>query len=174
MWIVFFQTVGTVILAISQLSFVQALPAPLYHFNTIIIVLVLLLFFYRLKKTLIFVLIAGFIFDIHTHTFFGLHMLSLLASAIISYLFLEKFFTNKSLYSFIFIAGIATLFYESAKVILLIIFNSLIGGAAANFSLNQKYFNALVAELLLNILAATIIFYGINYFSKKLKPFLIR
>lgn len=166
--------IAVIAVFIGQISFVSSLPWPLFYFNFIIITLVALLLVADFTAVSWAALLSAVLLDIYSADFFGLNVISLLGAAIITYFSLLKFFTNRSLYSFIFLTLIATLSYEIIKTSLQWSAHFIRGNSQTQFIFSRYNFMHWGYEAAANIFAILIIFYLINYFSRRLKAFFIR
>ncbi|PIR93239.1 rod shape-determining protein MreD [Candidatus Falkowbacteria bacterium CG10_big_fil_rev_8_21_14_0_10_43_10] len=159
-----------VIIFVVQVSFISALPYPFFYFDFIIISIVLALILSGPESSILISLLFGVLLDIYSFNLFGLHAVSLLAAAVITYFSLIKFFTNRSAYAFVFLALIFTLSYEFIRGAAIFLINFVTKGETlfiGDYLINLGY------KFFFNALFILIIFHLINYFSKKLKPFFI-
>lgn len=158
-----------VALSIFQLGFVSALPQYLNTINLVIVISLFILVLNGLKMTIIWVISIGFIFDIFEFKYFGIHLITLSLAIYSTYFLLRSFFTDRSLYSFLALTFFATLFYDfflKASIYLVKLFYN----EPAVFFTDQEYLKIFLAELIMNFLAAFIIFHFVNYISHQLKP----
>jgi len=108
----FFKIIIFILLFIIQISFISALPAPFFNINLIIIGLAILLILTNLEDTLGWGFLAGVLLDMHSFYFFGLNIISLLVALVLANLLATKFFTNRSIYSYISLATITLICFE--------------------------------------------------------------
>lgn len=170
MYIKFFlNAIWVILLSIFQIAFVGGLPAPFSRVNFLLIALAAAIFLFGLERALWWAIGSGFLLDIYTFSPFGMRAVGLSAAVILSYLLLVNFFTNKSLYSFLIITVFAGVFYE--------IYIALFGFAFSFFGDDRfspapapDFFMDNLEKILLNIAAAALIFYAVNFMSKKMKP----
>ena len=162
-----------IIIFLLQAGFISALPFPFFYFNLLLVTLILLLAAFSFSAALTAALVFGVLSDIHSLYFFGANLISLLGALFIARMVLIKFFTNRSLYSYIFLTAIATVCFELIK-------NSLLAGANVFSAAGThpsasagKFFSTVTYETTLNIAAIVFIFYGLNFFSRRLKSFFI-
>jgi len=158
------------LVAVIQLSFISALPGIFSYFNLIALTLVLFLILYDLKIAFYLALFFGFLSDIHSSIFFGLNIICWILAIIITNFFLLRFFTNKSIYSFISLTIITIIFYELPKVFLLFSIDFIIKDTPRQIIIIKDYFLNISQEILINAVVMFILFYFINYFSKRLQP----
>ncbi|PIT94233.1 hypothetical protein COU00_00025 [Candidatus Falkowbacteria bacterium CG10_big_fil_rev_8_21_14_0_10_43_11] len=156
-----------------QGSFISSLPFPFNCFNLLITVLTLLSAVFSLPAALSAAVLFGALLDVHSLSFFGANLISLLGATLITNAALLKFFTNRSLYSFIFLTVIATVSFEFIKLILLAAGNVFTAEPERNFIFGADLILSIGCEILMNVAAVAAAFYAINYFSKKLKAFFI-
>ncbi len=172
-----YKFIGAIIiylLFILQTSFISVLPFPFSYFNIIIVSLVLGLLLLQFEDILLAVLITGILLDIISWYFFGLHTSGLIFTLIVTYFFLVYFFTNKSVYSFIFLTLIATITYEFYQVGIMAIAKFITKEETYSFAFSLSYFRNLTIELLLNTVFIIIAFYFITYFSSALYSVVLR
>lgn len=164
----------TLFLTTIQLSFISGLPTGLNNLNLILVILVFILSLVNLDLAVWWVIGAGLLLDMFSSAPFGLYLICLSLTIIIINFLLTNFFTNRSLYSFFALVGIATVAYE----ILLTVAGCLvqfIGAAEVDLILNKNFWLAKLWQLCLNLLVTFVIFYFISFVSKRLKPvFLIK
>ena len=159
---------------IFQTSFIAALPWPWVYFNFIIVTLVTLLVVADAGTVSWVVFLFGILSDIQAADFFGLNIISLLGALVVTHFALGKFFTNRSLYSFIFLTLAATVSYELIKAALRLSANFIGESVPLQFIITRHSFIDWGYEIAANIFSILIIFYLINYFSRRLKAFFIR
>jgi len=161
------------LLCVIQISFIPALPSPFFNINIIIIGLVIFLALNNLEDALAWGTAAGILLDVYSFHFFGLYILSLTAMLVLTDLFLRKFFTNRSVYSFIFLNSLALVFFEAARLSLIFLFDFFTKGIFYQDIFSAGYFSSLAYKLIFGIVIIFISFYSINYYSKKMKSFFI-
>ncbi len=168
------KVIAVIAVFIWQISFVSSLPWPWFYFNFIIITLVTLLLVADFSAVSWAALLSAVLLDIYSADFFGLNIISLLGAAVVTYFSLLKFFTNRSLYSFIFLTLIATTSYEIFKASLQWLAHFIGSNGQTQFIFSRYNFIHWGYEAAANMVAILIIFYLINYFSRRLKAFFIR
>ncbi|MBU0880222.1 hypothetical protein KKB33_01720, partial [Patescibacteria group bacterium] len=99
-------------LVIFQISFINSLPAGLDNLNLILVVLIFILSLVNLDYALAWTIGLGWLLSIFLFVPFGMHLISLFLTIVFSNLLLANFFTNRSLYSFLALTGLATIIYE--------------------------------------------------------------
>ncbi|MBU1870593.1 hypothetical protein KKF17_00495 [Patescibacteria group bacterium] len=101
-----------VVLAIFQIAFINNLPARFDNLNLILVVLIFILILVNFNYAIIWAISMGFLLDIFLFSSFNSHLISLFFTITFSNLLLISFFTNRSLYSFLVLTGLATIIYE--------------------------------------------------------------
>ncbi len=151
-------------LAIIQLSFISGLPAGLNNLNLILVILIFILSLVNLNTAMWWAAGAGFLLDIFSFMPFGVYLVCLFLTIASANFLLANFFTDRSLYSFLALAGLATVIYE--------FFLTFWDWPA---SLNSGFWIEKISQLGFNLLAVLLIFYLVHYVSNRLKPvFLMR
>ncbi|MDP3899478.1 MAG: hypothetical protein Q8Q23_00150 [bacterium] len=153
------------LITILQVSFVPVLPFPASAINLIIVSAVLGLFLYRFDKVLLYMLIAGFLLDINSWYFFGLEISAIFLTLFITQFFLDKFFTNKSIYSIAVLMVIATLIYEFYKSIVIFVAGAFSQQTTFTDFYSLVFFQNAATELAANSVILIILFYTANYFT---------
>ncbi len=110
----------------------------------------------------------GFILDNFSFSIFGIHIISLILFAIIANFLLVHFFTNRSLYSYLALISLSTIIYEIFITAAYYTISRLSG--LNQFIFTAYFFTGKIYELILNLLITVVLFYLLNYMSKKLKP----
>jgi len=156
-------------LAVIQFSLISAAPGIFGQINLGLLVLIFTLFFFGFRASIFLVLLFGFWFDLMTFKFFGFYTISLFFSALLGYWILNNWLTNRSLYSFLALMFITTVFYNFFSA-LLFYFTApersfLLG--SGDFWLGLGY------QLIWNLLAAILLFNLATTLIKKLKPFFL-
>jgi rod shape-determining protein MreD len=157
------------ILAVIQFSFISGLPVGLENLNLVLVVLIFILSLYSLESALWQAAGMGLILDIFSFLPFGVFLISLFLSCLAANFLLVNFFTNRSFYSFLALAAITSFFYG-------FIFNLINYFFQLDFSekiffiFNSSFWKELAYQTAFNLIAVIIIFYMVNFLSKKLKP----
>lgn len=170
---IFLNIILIILLSVVQLSFVSVLPGPLASLNLILVIFVFILVLGGLRLGLWWAFGTGLVMDALSFSPFGSYVLSLtLTVAAVDFL-IHNFFTNRSLYSFLALTFFFTLIFRLVFYLV-----GLIAQIFGNdhFSLiNFHLWVSLAGEIALNLLAALIIFYLLNFLNKKLSPvFLVK
>ncbi|MFH1233937.1 MAG: hypothetical protein V1649_04825 [Patescibacteria group bacterium] len=165
---IIYNTILIIILAIFQIAFISSLPAGLDNLNLILVVLIFILILVNLDYALAWAIGLGWLIGLFLFAPFGMHLISLFLTIIFSNLLLTNFFTNRSLYSFLALVGLSTIIYE----IFLNSFNYLINLFSPEnlLIINQDFWLDKLSELVLGLMVAVVLFYFINFISKKFSP----
>lgn len=153
--------IGMVALFGVQTALVKSLPGGIY-FNLSLIVLIFWLVLFGLEQAWFCWLVSGFLADLFSFRLFGFYTILFCLLLLLVYWLLSNVLTNRSLYSFLLIAAIVTIIYDSATWLI-------VGIPADNLLFDE--FKRLVA----NWLATIVVFYLVSWMSYRLKPvFLIK
>jgi len=154
------------LLFILQVSLINGLP-ELFHFNLIISALIIILLVFGRDESLWCSIGLGFMLDLFSIDTFGAFIIALPMLVFLANILLVRFFTNRSLYSFLALIVFSTLFYDlsawSARIIGNAIFSTNIFFTFADFYTE-------IIRIFSNSLVAVAAFYAINYISNRLKP----
>lgn len=153
-----------------QFAFISPLPGAFSQINLGLMFLIFILFFFGPRATLVFIISFGFLMDIFSFQFFGFYLLCLAAAALVSYLTLENWLTNKSLYSFWVLFLVATLAYNLSATILAFIASNF-QGIPGLFSL--AFWRDVFYQSVWNILAAALFFNISVTLAKRFQPFFL-
>jgi len=159
-------------LAIIQISFLSGLPSIFSSLNLALVVLIFILGFAGFDLAIYWALGLGFILVIFSFLPFGSYLVSLSLTIIVANFLLNYFFTNRSLYTFLALTGLATIIYE-----LIIIMGGFIFLETNQLALtgNGNFLETYAARIGVNLLVAFVIFYIIHFIGKNLRPvFLIK
>ncbi|MDO9399179.1 MAG: hypothetical protein Q7T79_00615 [bacterium] len=165
---IIYNIVLIIFLVIFQIAFINNLPAGLNNLNLILVVLIFILCLVNLNYALAWVIGLGWLLSIFLFVPFGMYLISLFLTIVFSNLLLTNFFTNRSLYSFLTLTGLATIIYE----IFLNSFNYLVNLFSKEnlLIINWSFWSDKISGLVLNLLVVAILFYFINFFSKRFSP----
>ncbi|QQG52657.1 MAG: hypothetical protein HY931_00270 [Candidatus Falkowbacteria bacterium] len=153
-----------------QFAFISSLPGVFNQINLGLMLLIFILFFFGARAALFFIFSFGFLMDTFSFQFFSFYFICLAVAAVASYLILENWLTNKSLYSFWVLFLVATLVYNLAAGILTFLaanFQGLPGFLTFSFWRNVFYQSAW------NILAAALFFNISVVLAKRFQPFFL-
>jgi cell shape-determining protein MreD len=169
---IFFFLVFGWLLVMFQLGFINGLLSLVSGANLVIVILIFILGLKNGKEAFVWALWLGVLLDIFSFYFFGLYTISLSLTVFFSYFLLDRFFTNRSLYSFLTLVLFADLFFRLLIFIFVYLF-SLFG--VLNFVLVSNWWLRQSHGIAVDLFLTIIIFYGLNLISRNLKPvFLFR
>jgi len=151
-----------------QSSFLNLLPIVSY-LNLLLVISLFVLVMNDLDWAIVWFLLIAFCLDVFSFNAFGIHLMTLGLVLIISYVLLINFFTNRSLYSFLFLVGIATIIYDAS-----LLFVDYLYISSTLFVLPNDFWLDELWRLLANLIATGIIFYILNLFSKRFQPVFLR
>jgi cell shape-determining protein MreD len=158
--------------AIFQTSFVWSLPG-VYSAINLPLILILFSFLISQRNTIfLLTLILGFWLDILSFNFFGLHIIVLLSTVFVSDLIIKNWLTNRSLYSFLMLSLIGTIFYN----IILNLFALIVQGnqlGADVFIVSYYFWEQLFWQIIWSIIFMILLFNLANSLSRNLKPFFL-
>jgi len=150
-------------LAVIDSTLMGSLPFGLYRFHLFPIALVFVLLLSNLRVASWWVLGGGLVLEIFSFRPFGAYLFLLFFTLVVIEFLLDKFITNRSVYSIIIITVVVTLIWDIA------FFISDYRAGIASFSFNY-WIRVIPWSLVINIIGAGIIFYIINALSKRLRP----
>lgn len=153
-----------------QFAFISPLPGAFNQINLGLMFLIFILFFFGPRATLVFIISFGFLMDVFSFQFFGFYLLCLAFSALASYLILENWLTNKSLYSFWVLFLAATLVYNLSATILAFIASNF-QGLPGLFSF--AFWRDVFYQSAWNVLAAALFFNISVNLAKRFQPFFL-
>jgi len=163
-----------ILLFLLQQSFLTAAPLFFPYINLILIYCISLLIIVNADFALYNTLFFGILSDVYSPNLFGLYTISLMFSIFLAHIFLRQLFTNRSIYTFIFLTIIATLSFQLCHQIILLTANIFTMRTTFSVFFSQRYFLSMLYENIANVVVISIIFYVVNYFSFKLKTFFIK
>lgn len=159
-------------LAAAQISLVSGLPGLANNLNLVLVVLIFILGFSGFDFAAWWTVGIGFLLEIFSFLPFGAYLFSLSLTIIIANFLLNYFFTNRSLYSFLALTGLASVIYELIINFFVLIFVEI--NLPASITAGNFWFYRL-EQIGLNLLSAFIIYYIIHFLGRNLKPvFLIK
>lgn len=163
-----FNVLAGLILVFIQEGFLTGLPFGLASLNLALVALIFILVFTDLEIAFYWAVGLGFLLDLFTFYPFGVHLLSFGLTLLATFLLLEKFFTNRSLYSFLALVAAASVFYQLFLLITAGLINLFTGSAGIDLGLNFWLFAG--RELIFNLAAGIAVYYFQNFLSNRLKP----
>lgn len=149
-----------------QLSFLNPWPGWLGFLDLGLVILIFVLELKGLNWGLIWGLGLGLLFDIFYFQPFGVFLLSFLAVVLFSYFLLVKFFTNRSLYSYLVLILVATVFFDFFLRFLIYFLNFYSPSNVFFLSLG-RFWIFLGKSLAVNALAVVFFFYFFNFLSDR-------
>ena len=162
-------TILILFLVIIQLSFISGLPAGLNNLNLILVILIFILALINLNLAVWWAIGIGILLDMFSFAPFGLYLVCLSLTIIIANFLLINFFTDRSLYSFFALAGLATVVYGILLAVIVYLLQ-FIGGGEVSLILNKNFWLDQLRQLGLNLIATLVIFYFVSFIGKRLKP----
>ncbi|PIP17817.1 MAG: hypothetical protein COX43_02205 [Parcubacteria group bacterium CG23_combo_of_CG06-09_8_20_14_all_35_9] len=157
-----------IFLIIFQVSFLATFQTPYSNFNFILIGVIFIVFIISFKRALWWALIGGLILELYSIFTFGAIVFSLLLTLIIIDILFDKFFTNRSYYSFITLGLIGTLIYNGSLLGLNNFFYLLEINSFFE-SWNKLYLLKIFWQVILNVALLSITFLVYNYLKKTKK-----
>jgi|SRR3990167_4268899 len=154
-------------LGAAQISLISGLPSLAGNLNLVLVVLIFILGFLNFNFAVWWSVGIGFLLETYSFLTFGTYLFSLSLTIIIANWLLNYFFTNRSLYSFLALTGLATVIYELIFSFLGFIFSA-VNSFASVMAANFWYF--LLRQVCLNLLFTFLIYYIIHILGKNLKP----
>lgn len=149
----------SLIIILIQLSFLNSLPGFWGKINIVLFFVVWFFIFNNFDKSLLFVLITGFILDIFSFYPFGIYSISFLLTLILASFIWNNFFTNRSIYSFLSITAVFSIFYNLFLYFLLFLFEKSFLGL---FWFNKFFWFNLLLELAWLSVGIILSFYFLN------------
>ena len=157
-------------LAALQAGFISGLPGTASGLNLALVILIFILGFNSFNSALWWALGLGWLLEIFSFLPFGILLISLALTMVISDLLLNYFFTNRSLYSFLAMTALATLVYATAVNLLAFVLT----GENLSSLAEGNFWYAIFSQLGLNLLAAFLIFYFMHFLGKNFKPVFLK
>jgi rod shape-determining protein MreD len=159
-------------LIVIQLSFVSSWSYPFYLINFPLLLLIVIIVLGKKDYYLYLAVLLGFVFDVFSFNVFSLYIISFVLTAIFSRYLQLSFFTNRSIYSFILITAFTTVIFNFLFQIIDSIFKIYQGGQ--DLFLTQVWFwQAIGYKLVLHSIVIVILFYIINFTTRRLRPYLL-
>lgn len=155
-------------LAAVQISFLSVLPPPLSSFNLALVVLLFIFTLSDSSQSLFWLLSIGILFDLFSFAPFGINLLTFVLTFALLHFSLRGLITDRSLYSFLALAAIATVSLAASSEIIRLFFYKFIG---LDYVFNFRFFYGALAKALALNLAATVVGHIIlNFISHRFKP----
>jgi len=156
------------VLAILQIAFISSLPAGFNNLNLVITILIFVLILANFKKAMIWAISLGFIMDIFSFSFFGIYLITFSLAILGANILLNNYFTNRSLYSFLFLVGFATIIYQTNYNILRYLMSLFSKGSI--IVVNSGFWLNSLIQLGLNLLLTWLLFYLLYFISRRFRP----
>jgi len=161
------------IVFIMQVSFLPGLFYPLNKLNIFIPLLIFFLVLYKENVTMIYAVVFSVFLAISSSVPLVLSILVLPLAISVLIKIYNRFFTNKSIYSLLFLNLLLLLFYQIINTIFFLIYyfyTYKTFTAAVNFS---SIFNSFIWQAVLSSIFVFIAFFFVNYLSNRLKTVFI-
>lgn len=159
-------------IAIFQTSFIWTLPGFYSAINLPLILILFSFIIFPRNTILLLTFILGFWLDILNFNFFGLHIIVLSLTVLIFDLLIKNWLTNKSLYSFLMLSLIGTIFYNIIlNLVALMIQGSELGSNI--FIISYYFWEQLLGQVIWSLIFMILLFNLANSLSKNLKPFFL-
>lgn len=169
-WQVVFYSLLISIVALIQASFINNLPGWLQDINLLLITLVFALFFYDFRTAIAVALIGGFWSEIFSFNFFGFYLVVLFFTLVFTHWILRTWLTNRSLYSFLVLIFLATLFYNLVAALMLYWFSD---ASASFFIWRWPFWSVLAGQVFWSELAGLFLFGLAASLTRRFKPFFL-
>ncbi|MDP2736645.1 MAG: hypothetical protein Q8O59_02540, partial [bacterium] len=155
-----------------QIALISGLPGIASNLNLALVVLIFILGFSSFNFAVPWTIGLGFLLEIFSFLPFGTYLFSLSLTIIVANFLLNYSFTNRSLYSFLALTGIATIIYELIINFFILIFVEM--NLAALITAGNFWFSIL-EQIGMNLLLTFIIYYIVYFLGRSLRPvFLIK
>jgi rod shape-determining protein MreD len=122
-WRIFRLSVLAVFIILIQFSFINSFDFVWLNINLVLYFLIYIFIVYDFKLAFWVIFFVGFIFDLLSFNFFGVHTLSLVLSFFVVHFLSINFFTNRSLYSFWLVSVFFVVIYNVLVYLLISSFN---------------------------------------------------
>ncbi len=107
-----------------QNGLINSMPGILSRINLFPFLIIFLFIFYNFQASLYFSVFLGFLLDIFSFYPFGVYLVSFLVVLSLANFFWDKFFTNKSVYSFLALSSFLLFFYNIVLYSIIYYFDS--------------------------------------------------
>lgn len=159
-------------LGILQIAFISGLPGWLNDINLYLAALIFILGFASFNFAAWWAIGAGLMLELFSFLPYGIFLVGLFLTIIITNFLLNYFFTNRSLYSFLALVSLSTLIYEIIVNLMLLIFSETYGGSLFA-SLNSWII--ILEKIAVNLILTLVVYYLIHFLLRNLRPvFLIK
>lgn len=169
---IFFLIIFAISLVLWQFSFISSLPYPWYNINLLSVALVLIFLISTKEQAWFMAIFLGYFSDLLSFQVFGAVMVSLFITAVIVYLILENWLTNRSLYSFWLITIIA-IFSQTLIYSTFIYVFDWSGQINSFFLFKALFWESLFVSMMAGLFIVTLFFHFLVIISRKLQPFFL-
>ncbi|OGY46513.1 MAG: rod shape-determining protein MreD [Candidatus Buchananbacteria bacterium RIFCSPLOWO2_01_FULL_46_12] len=170
---IFLNLLAIFFLALIQISFLPTWPLPVRLLNLVLSVVIFLVVIVDYKKGLILAFGGGLFLDLFSFASFGLKTLTLIATAVAVNLLFNNFFTNRSIYSLVILAGFGSGFYTILNLAGNFLLRFFDLGSAVHF--DAVYWSNFSWQLFFNVLIIAVIFFIFHFSTGRLKAnFILR
>ena len=144
----------------------------IFPFNQITIILptvIFLMVVFNINQALWWAVAGGFLLDLFSVLPFGASAAGLAISVAATHKLFIRFFTNRSLYSLVFLTILGTIVYKCVTICLSFV-PVILGDGIRLFYFNLYFFKNFLAFIIANIFVVSVMFLVTNMFSRRLKP----
>ena len=164
---IFIYGLAIALVAVLDATVVSTLPFGLYRLHLLPLALVFVVLLSNLRVAAWWALLGGLVLELFSFRFFGMYlMLSWISLGVIALLF-EKVMTNRSLYSVALVSALVTFVYD----ILFLVADYVNGVVLQSFA---NLLLSLMWSLIINVVAAIIIFNISHIVSRRLRPVFLK
>lgn len=151
---------------VAQIFVINFLPFPFDHINVIILSLLWLIILSNKPATIWLILLLSWLTELFSATPFGVDLIALMATLLITSWLLTHVLTNRSIYLAFLLALLGLVIYRSIFFILLICLNFL----KPSFVLNKEIIIAVTWEIILTGAASCVLYLFGYKLIKKIDP----
>jgi len=149
-------------LGVVQIALISGLPGMFSNLNLALVILIFILGFSNFDFAVVWTIGFGFLLEIFSFLPFGTYIFSLSLTIVITNFLLTYFFTNRSLYSFLALTGLATVIYQ--LIINFFIFIEMNSAAV----MEGNFWSSILEQIGFNLIFTFIIYYIIYFLGKNL------
>ncbi|MDD3711214.1 MAG: hypothetical protein PHP37_01260 [Patescibacteria group bacterium] len=117
-----------IVVLLIQGSVLNSFSNIISRFNLFLFLVIWLFIFYNFRNSLYFALMSGIILDIFSFYPFGIFTISFLLMVVLADFVWNNFFTNRSIYSFLALSFILSIFYNLFLYLILFLFEKNVTG----------------------------------------------
>jgi hypothetical protein len=172
-WKFIFRLLLFLSLAVVQLSFVSGLPYGIRELNVLLIFMVFFLEVNSRLSTAWWFLLAGAVFGLYSSFLFPLHLAYWPLVFIFCRFLYSNVLTNRSLYSFLGLISLTTLFHYFSFNTIVYVTHLFFRENMSFFLLDKGFWLSLFWGVFINSSVVLAIFYSINQATNRLKPVFI-